>query len=146
VPPHQLEDATTQAIAIVVTTLGTERGRWILTPHAEAASELELTGLVDGRVVRTRIDRTFVDEANLRWIVDFKTGAHQGGDVPAFLDHEQQRYQVEMSRYAELAAAIDAANGHDRPIRCGLYYPLIAGGWREWSYDADAPADTTPMR
>jgi ATP-dependent exoDNAse (exonuclease V) beta subunit len=146
VPPHQLEDATTQAIAIVVTTLGTERGRWILTPHAEAASELELTGLVDSCVVRTRIDRTFVDDANVRWIVDFKTGVHQGGDVPAFLDHEQQRYQVEMSRYATLAAAIDAADGHDRPIRCGLYDPLIAGGWREWSHHADAPADPTPMR
>jgi ATP-dependent exoDNAse (exonuclease V) beta subunit len=135
VPPRHLDAAATHAIAIIESALAAERGRWILTSHAAATSELELTGLVDGRVVRTRIDRTFVDDANVRWIVDFKTGVHQGGDVEGFLDHEQERYRIEMNRYAVLVAAIDAAEGHERPIRCGLYYPLIAGGWREWRHD-----------
>jgi len=130
-------------MTIAVTTLAAERGRWILAAHTAAESELELTGLVDGRVVRARIDRTFVDEHNIRWIVDFKTGIHQGGDIGAFLAEEQERYRIEMRRYGILVAALDAANGHERPIRCGLYYPLVAGGWREWRHESQ-PARSGP--
>ena len=143
VPLHQIETAAAQVMTIAVTTLAAERGRWILAAHTAAESELELTGLVDGRVVRARIDRTFVDEHNIRWIVDFKTGIHQGGDIGAFLAEEQERYRIEMRRYGILVAALDAANGHERPIRCGLYYPLVAGGWREWRHESQ-PARSGP--
>ncbi len=78
-----------------------------------------------GAIVRIVIDRTFVADG-VRWIVDFKTGAHEGGDVDAFLDREVERYRGQLERYARFVRALDA-----RPIRLGLYFPL-QGGWREW--------------
>jgi hypothetical protein len=71
------------------------------------------------------IDRTFV-AGGVRWIVDFKTGRHEGGDVEAFLDRERERYAGALETYARLVRALDP-----RPIRLALYHPLVRG-WREW--------------
>jgi hypothetical protein len=73
------------------------------------------------------MDRTFVDEYGTRWIVDYKTGTHEGGDVEAFIDRERERYRPQLERYATLMRALDG-----RPIRLGLYFPML-NGWRDWS-------------
>jgi ATP-dependent exoDNAse (exonuclease V) beta subunit len=125
-----LEAATGRVAATIAQTLADERGRWLLGPRADAQSELRLTGAVGaGRVVNTVMDRTFVDEQEVRWIVDYKTGTHEGGDVEAFLDRERERYRPQLERYATLMRGLDR-----RPIRLGLYFPLL-GGWREWAFD-----------
>ena len=104
------------------------RGRWILSrDHEDAYNELALSGLVDGRLVSVAIDRSFVDDCGTRWIVDYKSGRHAGGDATAFLDGEQARYAAQLERYARLMSAWD-----QRPIRVGLYFPLLRG-WREWT-------------
>ena len=54
---------------LLTTTLQSEDGRWVLQPHAEAASELAIEQLSEGKKV---IDRTFVAEG-VRWIVDYKS-------------------------------------------------------------------------
>ncbi len=101
-------------------------GRWILGPHQEAENEYALSGLDQGRVVSVVMDRTFVDEEGVRWIIDYKTGRHEGTDVQSFLDREQLRYQERMRTYARLMQAMNPG-----PIRLGLYFPLLSG-WREW--------------
>ena len=117
-----------QAIGL---TLTDERGRWLLDrDHREAGSEVELSGRLDGRLVRIVIDRTFVDARGIRWIIDYKSGRHEGGDPDAFLDREQARYRAQLERYAALVASEE-----DRPIRLGLYYPMLPG-WREWAFDS----------
>jgi hypothetical protein len=63
----------------------------------------------------------------VRWIVDFKTSTHSGGGREEFLDREQERYRAQLERYAQVLGKLDS-----RPIRLGLYFPLL-GGWREWS-------------
>ncbi len=70
------------------------------------------------------IDRTFVDEHGVRWIVDYKTGTHAGGDLEEFLDREQERYRVQLERYAALMRMLD-----NRPVKSGLYFPLLKGWW-----------------
>ena len=70
----------------------------------------------------------------MRWIVDFKTSTHEGGDVAAFLDREVERYRGQLDRYARILRGLDA-----RPIRLALYYPLVEGGWREWPAYPDLP-------
>ena len=104
-------------VSSLTNSIADERGRWILGPHAEAKSEYRL---------RTRertlvIDRAFTDADGKRWVVDFKTGSHEGGKVEAFLDEQQRRYAAQLDAYAE---ALGGA-------RRGLYFPLL-GGWREW--------------
>jgi ATP-dependent exoDNAse (exonuclease V) beta subunit len=114
---------TAQAIAGLA---GSELAGRLLDPSAaEAASELALTTVFDGVVQSLRIDRSFVDGDGLRWIVDWKTSTHEGGDREAFLDNELARYAPQLRRYAQAMHAMDG-----RPQRVGLYFPLL-DAWRE---------------
>ena len=86
-----------------------------------------MTGLRDDKFVHLVLDRTFVDPEGVRWIVDFKLSRHEGADAEAFLNREQERYRTQLEIYAQVMREIDP-----RPIRVGLYFPLVPG-WREWS-------------
>lgn len=124
---EELEAAAARVQQSLLHTLQDSRGRWILDDgHSECACELALTGVLNERIVRVVIDRSFVDEQGVRWIIDYKTGAHEGGDPAAFLDNEQARYRAQLERYAALMRLRD-----ERPIRLGLYFPLLQG-WRSW--------------
>ncbi len=126
VPPDDLREACERIEAGLAATLRDPRGRWILAPHQEAECELPLAGVIDGKLTEGVIDRTFIDEQGVRWIIDYKTGEHTGGDLETFLDNEKTRYQAQLERYARLLFHQD-----QRPIRLALYFPLL-GGWREW--------------
>jgi len=105
--------------------LADRHGRFVLGPHGEARSELRFTLRAGPVLEHIRLDRTFVFEGR-RWIVDFKTGAHEGGDLRAFLDSEVERYAPQLERYAVAVAASDA-----RPVHLCLYFPLL-GELRSW--------------
>ena len=104
-----------------------ERGRWILSAHEDDSRELAISTVVDGRVRRFILDRTFVDGPT-RWIIDYKTSTHEGGGREAFLDNEQERYRAQLENYARAMQHIDS-----HTIRLGLYFPML-GGWREWAF------------
>ncbi|MFN9805487.1 MAG: UvrD-helicase domain-containing protein, partial [Betaproteobacteria bacterium] len=128
VPVGERPFAVNRAIDALTGSLVDTRGRWVLGPRdaeAEAASEWKLTGLDGGQCVNVAIDRSFID-AGVRWVIDYKTGSHEGGDRDAFMDREVERYRAQLARYARLLLAIGP-----QPIRCGLYFPLMAG-WREF--------------
>jgi ATP-dependent helicase/nuclease subunit A len=130
VAANQVEDAVTRICLALENTLADKCGRWILSPHIEARAEWRLTGFNDNKLINIIIDRSFVDEDGTRWIIDFKTGDHQGTDVDAFLDNEVKRYSAQLDTYAKLVSAMSQKT---QPIKCGLYFPLL-GGWREWVY------------
>lgn len=133
VPPAQLEAAAARAEAALTRTLSDARGRWILDQgHTDAQGEYALSGMMDGELVNVILDRTFVAEDGVRWIIDYKASSHEGGGLDEFLDRERERYAAQLERYASIMWKLDS-----RPIRLGLYFPLL-GGWREW---APATAD-----
>jgi RecB family exonuclease len=126
VEPDRAQEGAELALRALAGTLSDERGRWLFDPaHAEADSELALSGLRGGQIVNAVIDRTFVDSDGTRWVVDFKTSPHEGGDRDLFLDEEVRRYEAQLRRYAHLARGLGP-----QPVRAGLYYPLLAA-WRE---------------
>jgi ATP-dependent exoDNAse (exonuclease V) beta subunit len=99
----------------------------LLDPAArDARSEVALTAIIDGAAQSLRIDRSFVDESGTRWVVDWKTSAHEGGDREAFLDRELERYRGQLERYARAMKLMEPG----RPLRVGLYFPLL-DAWRE---------------
>jgi len=99
----------------------------LLDPAArEGRSELALTAMFDGAAHSLRIDRTFVDEAGVRWIVDWKVSAHEGGDREAFLDEQLHRYRPQLERYERAMKLLEP----ERPLKVGLYFPL-QDAWRE---------------
>jgi hypothetical protein len=129
VPPRNLDDAVGRVTAALKSTLADERGRWLLAAHRESRTEFPLSGVIDGQMRHFVIDRTFVDDNGVRWIIDYKTSTHEGGGRDAFLDNERMRYHDQLERYAALVRRMD-----DRPIRLGIYFPLLQG-WREWAFE-----------
>jgi len=139
----QLEQAVKKIIGAVNKTLTDDRGQWILNPeHSQARSEWDISAPIDGLVKRIVIDRTFVDDEGVRWIIDYKTGDHTGSDLDAFLDAEQERYAAQLQRYAAIVARMES-----RPVKAALYFPLLQG-WRE--FDNISPsaitADSPPQQ
>ncbi|HWJ06826.1 MAG TPA: 3'-5' exonuclease, partial [Steroidobacteraceae bacterium] len=128
VPADRREAAARRVLEAVQRTLADERGRWLLHgTHRDAQSELGLTGRWGEEVVSIVVDRTFVDvTTGTRWIVDYKTSAHEGAGLEEFLDNERTRYRPQLERYATLLRSWG-----DEPIRLGLYFPLLSA-WREW--------------
>jgi ATP-dependent exoDNAse (exonuclease V) beta subunit len=110
----------------LLATAADPRGRWILRRHMEDQREYSLCGVVGGRVRHFTLDRTFVADG-IRWIIDYKTGSHEGGNLEAFLNNEQARYRPQLENYRWLMALLDS-----RPIRLGLYFPMLQA-WREWN-------------
>lgn len=127
--PADLDETTKLVENGILRTLRDARGRWILEGHDEAESEFPITGLIDGKIFEAVIDRTFIDENDTRWIIDYKTGEHSGGDLETFLENERKRYEEQLGRYARLMSQRD-----QRPVRLGLYFPLLSA-WLEWGAD-----------
>ncbi|HSW68882.1 MAG TPA: UvrD-helicase domain-containing protein [Gammaproteobacteria bacterium] len=114
---------------LIENTLNDPRGQWILSSHREAQSEFKLTALVDFIPQQFIIDRTFIDENNIRWIIDYKTATNTSSDdLESFLRQEKEKYQKQMWYYYQAIKEIDS-----RPIRLGLYFPAIPA-WHEWDF------------
>jgi ATP-dependent exoDNAse (exonuclease V) beta subunit len=129
--PKDADDAAMQVEQALLSLTSDERGRWTLAPHEDAQSEYALSGVLEsGRVEHFKLDRTFVDDQGTRWIIDYKTARHEGSGLDAFLDSEQARHKQQLDNYARVLKQMEPS----RPIRVGLYFPLL-GGWREWKAD-----------
>lgn len=120
-------EALSRVQSALIATLEDDMGRWVLSRHRSDACEYALTGRLDGSVVNVVIDRTFVDDEGVRWIIDYKSSVHSGGSVEAFLDQETGRYQAQMQTYARIMGAME-----NRPIRLMLYYPQLKN-YRQWT-------------
>jgi ATP-dependent exoDNAse (exonuclease V) beta subunit len=129
VESRDLEEAAERVAEALRKVWADPTGRWIVEPRPEAASELRLTLRNGDELEHLELDRTFVDDG-VRWIVDYKTGRHLGADIEEFLDSEVERYRNQLERYAWAMHATDR-----RPIRVGLYFPLL-GRFRDWTPEA----------
>jgi len=125
--PSELDYALDQIRDTLTKMLADPRGRWILTnTHDEAHSEFPLTHYNGENIEQVCIDRTFIDENGIRWIIDYKTSFLE----KASLAQEQQKYRQQLETYASIMQPLEK-----RPIRLGLYFsqgPL----WYEWDYSA----------
>lgn len=101
---------------------------WILADHKEAECEWALSHLVteqkngekgEPKIFNMIVDRTFVDEKNVRWIIDYKTGEHLGADLEGFITSEKERYKPQLDKYEAAIQKLDS-----RPIKKALYYPM----------------------
>ncbi len=129
--PTDASDAAMQVEQALLRLMSDERGRWTLAPHTDAQSEYALSGVLEhGRVEHFKLDRTFVDDKGTRWIIDYKTARHEGSGVDAFLDSEKERHKAQLDNYARILKQMEPS----RPIRVGIYFPLLSG-WREWEAD-----------
>ncbi|RLA24198.1 MAG: DNA helicase UvrD, partial [Gammaproteobacteria bacterium] len=119
-----LDQAMEKVEVLINKMLADEKGRWILSfTHQESSCEKALTGLWNGQLKTIVIDRTFVDKVGVRWIIDYKTGGHEGSDKTQFLLNELNRYRPQLACYGAMMAKLFPG-----PIRLALYYPELS----EW--------------
>jgi ATP-dependent exoDNAse (exonuclease V) beta subunit len=117
---EQLDDLAARITEGFEHTLDTADGQWLLScAHQDAGCEVPLTGLVGGELVSAIIDRTFVDRDGNRWIVDYKSGRHEGGGLDHYLAEQADRYRGQLERYRALYAGIES-----RPTVTALYLPM----------------------
>ena len=122
-----LAEGIQRASEAINTTLASSRGRWILNDHPEQRCELPLTGMVQGELVRSVIDRTFVAEG-YRWVIDYKTSIPREGELlEDFLRREAEHYRDQLNTYVYLLSQ----QWNHFPIKAALYFPVL-DGWYEY--------------
>lgn len=133
VNPQQAAELAQQAIDIALNAANDPIGQWILSPRADAQSEVRLAGVVDNEVRNIQIDRVFrsgaaplSDDGNHWWIVDYKTAHSDGGtdSNPALiLDRLRPLFAPQIQAYA---AVLRKLHGPAAKINAGLYYPRMS--------------------
>jgi len=92
----------------------------ILSPtHKAAHNEYAVTAYSYGQAKRYIIDRTYIDQHNKRWIIDYKTSLSP--------QERPERYAQQLHQYAELFT------DREEEIWLGLYYPTT-GDFDYWHY------------
>ncbi|MCC7259324.1 MAG: UvrD-helicase domain-containing protein [Gammaproteobacteria bacterium] len=118
--PTDLDRAVARVRQALMATLSDPTGRWLLSDsHEEARTEWALTVVHGDGFRHLVIDRSFL-VGGTRWIVDYKTTSHEGGEIAAFLEAQAARHAPQLCAYREAVSALDAA-----PVRTALYFPLV---------------------
>ncbi len=127
---NQTNLATKKLHQLTCNILNSEKGKWILdNKHRDGKCEWAL-GVYEPKQQQSSrliVDRSFIDETGTRWIIDFKTGSHEGANRQHFLSSEKKRYQPQLEKYAKAVAQLES-----NPIRLGIYFPAM-DEWLEWS-------------
>jgi ATP-dependent exoDNAse (exonuclease V) beta subunit len=105
-------------------------GRWILSPHAEGASEAAWTGIVADALRSIRVDRVFragpeplSEGEDAWWIIDFKTAHAENLDPSVALSALRTLFAPQLEAYAVILRGL---HSEAMPIRAGLYYPRMS--------------------
>ena len=123
-----------QAMQIVFQAAGDPLAQWILTPHADAASEARWTGVVAGSLRTVQVDRVFragpapqtiaaSPGEETWWIIDYKTAHEDGLDAASALPGLRRQFAAQIEAYA---AVLRNLRGARIRLCGGLYYPRMA--------------------
>ena len=125
--PSDVEKSSEHVYHIIDNIIHDQRGLWILKNHFEAKSEFSITALLNNQNIKMIIDRTFIDENGIRWIIDYKTNAFLQSDLEEFLKKEKEKYQSKLMQYYHAIQLMER-----RETRLGLYFPALPA-WYEWA-------------
>ena len=103
---------------LLLTTIQSKQGQWVLQARTNATSELEICAIVAQSVEKKIIDRTFVDEG-VRWVIDYKSIALNPDIAEADLVSTAMQYQAQLDAYAALF------KHQDHPIQKAIFFVSI---------------------
>lgn len=98
-------NAALQVQKLLITTLNSVKGQWVLSHHQQAKAELAVTQSQQGEVKTYIIDRTFielVEDRNIRWIIDYKSVFLPSETSPHALQAIAGQYGEQLDNYAQL--------------------------------------------
>ncbi len=128
---NMLNEALARTMVSLKNAIANTKIRWALTSNfVEAASEMPMTSLGlefadkdSAEAINHIVDRTFIDENDTRWIIDYKTSYFVGEDKQLkqqFINQQIQKYKPQLTRYAQLFQHIK-----DRPQINALYFSYL---------------------
>jgi ATP-dependent helicase/nuclease subunit A len=121
-PEMKINEAVSIIEQALINTIKDPRGLWIFSPlHTECRYEYDLSAVLKGKPLQVILDRTFIDNHNTRWIIEFKSSECSEANL--------QTYQEQLLKYAQIISQKET-----REIRLGLYFPL-SSFWKEWPAD-----------
>jgi len=124
-----------QALQLALAASLNSIGSWILSPHADAASEISWAGVAAGVIRTVRVDRVFkagaaplTEGEDSWWIVDYKTAHADNVDPAQALPELRALFSPQLETYATFLRNL---HGKQAKIRAGLYYPrmLLLDWW-----------------
>ena len=127
--PHEIEPAVEIVNTAIRNTISDKQGQWILQKHHDAHCEWPFTFTDNNELKHLIIDRSFVDDNKVRWIIDYKTASPKENEsLDLFLKQQKKEYSEKLQEYANALFAME-----NKPISIGLYFPL-SQAWIEWTY------------
>jgi len=116
------EEAIAFIHASVQRTLETPSLAWIFDDqHLDSECELELSRFQSGQLRNFIIDRTFIDQNDVRWVIDYKTSTPSAGQtIDSFVAEQRENYRNQLDSYRSLFSYMES-----RPIRTGLLLTAI---------------------
>ena len=95
--------------ATVLKTLSDPKLVWIFdNQHRESACELKMSRRHNGHTQQFVIDRTFIDQNDTRWIIDYKTSQPQPGQSESeFIQSQAEKYRAQLENYRDLMTAAE---------------------------------------
>jgi ATP-dependent helicase/nuclease subunit A len=86
---------------LLMVTLSSEDGQWVIKTRDHTNAELALTNLQYGEVKNYVVDRTFIED-DTRWIVDYKTIELAADASPNLLQSVAENYRDQLENYSTL--------------------------------------------
>ena len=130
IAPQYARQIAADALQLALNASDDPNGQWILSPHADAASEVRWTGVIAGALTNVRVDRVF--RAGLTpqseghaawWVVDYKTAQADDLNPAAALARLRPLFAPQLEAYAQVLRSL---HGEDAIIRAGLFYPRMS--------------------
>ncbi len=121
VPDERMSYALQRLVTAVENIQIDQQAHFIFQDYPVAQNEYAVSTLENGVVKKYRLDRTFVDADNVRWVVDYKSTVTKSDNIAAFVAEQiAERHQPQLEKYGELISKID-----NRPIKLAVYFPLL---------------------
>jgi ATP-dependent helicase/nuclease subunit A len=109
-----------KVLQAVTNTLADQNGRWVLFSKHHSDAELSIQHIKRHHSSTLIIDRTFVDENDVRWIIDYKTADNTLPQVSDFLNHASREHYPQLKQYQQAFEKIET-----RKIKLALYFPML---------------------
>ena len=131
VPADRQKWAVERLVQAIKTMQSDDKAQFIFADRDLQDNEYALSALENGTVSTYRLDRTFVDEHDTRWVIDYKTTSTAAEDLDSFVDQQvTERHRPQLEKYGALMSQLDS-----RPIKLAVYFPML-GRLRSWDYRA----------
>ena len=135
VPADRVDIGVRRVAKAVANIQADSAAHFLFADYPIAENEYAVSAFEGGSVNKYRIDRSFIDEQGVRWIVDYKSTDTKTADVDAFIDEQvQTRHRAQLEKYGALLRELDRTEYADvPPIKLAVYFPLLKQ-LRTWDY------------